>query len=116
GVPVITLAGETHVRRAGLTILHDLNLPDLVSESVEMYQQVAVNLAEHLDRLDELRRTLRERMRAAPLMDATDLTRAIEQAFAEMWSKWCPSSVQPPSAGHRTGRPPPAPQPPGVRR
>src|SRR5205085_2469157 len=93
GVPVVTLAGETHVRRAGLDILHDLELADLVSDNLETYQQIAVNLAEDLDRLQELRRTLRDRMRTAPIMDATSLARAIEQAFAEMWRKWCSSNA-----------------------
>ena len=41
------------------------------------------------DRLAELRRGLRDRVRASPLGDAAGLARAIEAAYRTLWGQWC---------------------------
>jgi predicted O-linked N-acetylglucosamine transferase (SPINDLY family) len=89
GVPVISLAGERPVSRAGLSILNNLNLPELVTFSEDKYVEIAVNLAKDLPRLTELRRTLRTRLEKSFLMDAPHFTRQIEAAFRAMWRDWC---------------------------
>jgi predicted O-linked N-acetylglucosamine transferase (SPINDLY family) len=50
---------------------------------------MATSLATDLPRLADLRRTLRQRMRASPLMDAPRFAAAIEAAYRHMWRKWC---------------------------
>jgi predicted O-linked N-acetylglucosamine transferase (SPINDLY family) len=89
GVPVVSLAGERPVSRAGLSILNNLGLPELVTFSEDEYVQIAVNLANDLPRLAELRRTLRSRMEASVLMDAPHFARQIEAAYRAMWREWC---------------------------
>ena len=44
----------------------------------------ATQLARDLARLDELRRSLRERMRQSPLMDAARFARHVETAYRRM--------------------------------
>jgi len=89
GVPVITLVGRTVVGRAGLSQLTNLGLPELIARTPEQYVQIATDLAGGLPRLAELRRTLRARMQASPLMDAPRFTRNIEAAYRQMWRNWC---------------------------
>jgi predicted O-linked N-acetylglucosamine transferase (SPINDLY family) len=89
GVPVITLVGQTAVGRAGLSQLTNLGLPELIAQTPEGYSQIAAALAGDLPRLSELRRTLRARMEASPLMDAPRFVRNIEGAYRQMWRKWC---------------------------
>jgi predicted O-linked N-acetylglucosamine transferase (SPINDLY family) len=89
GVPVVTLVGLTVVGRAGLSQLTNLGLPDLVAHTPEQYVQIAAELAGDLPRLSELRRTLRPRMQASPLMDAPRFARNIEMAYRQMWRNWC---------------------------
>ena len=91
GVPVVTLPGKTAVSRAGKSILTNVGLGELVAESPAQYVDIAAVLAADLPRLAELRSTLRDRMRASPLMDASGFTRAIEDAFRQMWANWCQS-------------------------
>lgn len=89
GVPVVTLVGQTVVSRAGWCQLSNLGLPDLAGQTPEQFVQIAVNLAHDLPRLHELRSTLRPRMQASPLMDAPKFARSIEEAYRQMWRKWC---------------------------
>jgi predicted O-linked N-acetylglucosamine transferase (SPINDLY family) len=88
GVPVITLVGQTVVGRAGLSQLTNLGLPELIARTPEQYVQIAADLAGDLPRLAELRRTLRGRMQASPLMDAPRFARNIEAAYRQMWGNW----------------------------
>jgi len=85
GVPVITLAGRSHVGRVGVSQLTNIGLPELIGHNEDDYVDIAVALANDLPRLAALRSGLRERLRASPLMDAPRLTRNLESAYREMW-------------------------------
>ena len=85
GVPVITLAGRSHVGRVGMSQLTNIGLPELIGRNEDDYVDIAVALANDLPRLAALRSGLRERLRASPLMDAQRLTRNLEAAYREMW-------------------------------
>jgi len=93
GVPVVTLVGPTVVGRAGFCQLMNLGLPELIARSEEHYVRIAAELAQDLSRLGELRRTLRDRLQASPLMDAPRFARNIEAAYQEMWGRWCATAA-----------------------
>jgi predicted O-linked N-acetylglucosamine transferase (SPINDLY family) len=89
GVPVVTLSGQTPVGRGGRSILCNIGLPELVAYSPEEYVNLAVRLAGDLPRLRELRKSLRGRMQASPLMNAARFARNVEAAYREAWRRWC---------------------------
>jgi protein O-GlcNAc transferase len=89
GVPVVTLSGRTAVGRAGVSQLTNLGMTQFIGRSVDEYVQIARNLAADVQRLQEIRSTLRARMEASPLMDAARFARNIESAYREMWRTWC---------------------------
>ncbi len=89
GVPVVTLVGSTIVGRAGLCHARNLALPELVASSPEEFVNIAAGLSEDLDRLDDLRAGLRERMLCSPLMDAPRFARNMEAAYRSIWREWC---------------------------
>jgi predicted O-linked N-acetylglucosamine transferase (SPINDLY family) len=89
GVPVISLAGATHVSRVGVSILSNVGLTDLIANSNQDFVQIAASLASDLARLVELRSTLRDRLRSSPLMDARSFATNVELAFRQMWHSWC---------------------------
>lgn len=93
GVPVVTLVGNTLVGRAGLCLAENLELPSLVGVGPEGFEQRAVELAADLEGLEELRRTLREKMRGSALMDAKRFVRNLEAAYREAWCDWCDGDV-----------------------
>jgi predicted O-linked N-acetylglucosamine transferase (SPINDLY family) len=85
GVPVVTLRGDRHAARVSASILHTLGLGQLVAASAQDYVQIAQRLALDVGGLEALRRTLRERVRASPLMDGARFTHHLEEAYAQMW-------------------------------
>jgi predicted O-linked N-acetylglucosamine transferase (SPINDLY family) len=90
GVPPITLVSKKSAfGRAGYSQLCNLGLKELAAEGHEQYVAQAAGLAKDLRRLEELRGTLRERMQQSPLMDARRFARHVEQAYRQMWQRWC---------------------------
>jgi predicted O-linked N-acetylglucosamine transferase (SPINDLY family) len=95
GVPVVTLAGQTHASRVGVSLLSNVWHPEWIADSPEDYVRIAVELTGDLPRLAALRATLRARMEASPLMDAPAFARDIEAAYRTMWRTWCEQPESP---------------------
>jgi len=91
GVPVITLEGEAHRSRVGVSLLNQVELQHLIAKNEEDYVTIACSLAADLGALADLRKTLRSRMEMSPLMDEVGFTRELENAYREMWKKWASS-------------------------
>ena len=89
GVPLVTLAGRTHVSRTGMTVLASAGLSDLVAHDPDRYVDLAVQSAADRPRLTALRTGLRGSMRNGPLGDGLGLTRRLENAYRTMWGRWC---------------------------
>jgi predicted O-linked N-acetylglucosamine transferase (SPINDLY family) len=89
GVPVVTLAGHTHVSRVGVSLLTSAGLPELIAQSAEDYLRIAASLADDLPRLIEIRQTLRAKLRVSALMDGVRFTSDMESAYRRMWRAWC---------------------------
>jgi predicted O-linked N-acetylglucosamine transferase (SPINDLY family) len=81
GVPVVSLAGEVHASRVGASLLSSVGLSEFAAPNAGAFVATAANLAGQPERLRELRRTMRERLRGSPLMNPIGLTRAIETAY-----------------------------------
>jgi predicted O-linked N-acetylglucosamine transferase (SPINDLY family) len=84
----LTQIGRTLVGRAGFSQLSNLRLLDFCASNYEEFLRLGRRWSEDLLGLAEIRRTLRERMAASPLMDAKDFARNMEASFREMWLEW----------------------------
>ncbi len=89
GVPIVTLNGRTALGRAGVSILSNIGLHELIANDSAQYVEIAATLAGNLYRLSELRGNLRSMMERSPLRDAPGHARDLEAAFREMWHAWC---------------------------
>jgi predicted O-linked N-acetylglucosamine transferase (SPINDLY family) len=89
GVPVITLAGKSHASRVGVSLLSNLGLPELIATTPEEYVAKAIDLARDLEKLQSLRKCLRDMMSRSPLTDAQKFTCNLEEAYRKMWRNWC---------------------------
>ncbi len=89
GVPVITLAGQTHVSRVGVSLLTNMGLAELIAATPDAYETIAVELAHDLPRLSSLHSSLRHRMERSPLLDAPQFAREVETVYRQAWRIWC---------------------------
>jgi protein O-GlcNAc transferase len=81
GVPVLTLAGRTHVGRVTAGILQRVGLPELVTYSSEQYVSRACELAGDVTHLADMRHTLRARFIDSGLTDGERLAACLEHAY-----------------------------------
>jgi protein O-GlcNAc transferase len=88
GVPVVTLAGQIAVARAGVSLLSNVGLPELIATTERQYIERAVELAGNPDRMGAMRAEMRRRMRQSPLCDARACTRVLEEQYSRMWQSW----------------------------
>ena len=91
GVPVVTLAGEAALSRAGVSILSNIGLPELIASDPDQYVRIARELAADLPRMSRLRSQMRDRMLSSPPMNAAQFARDVEDAYQQIWQKWCQS-------------------------
>lgn len=94
GVPVISIAGAAHSERTGASLLNAIGLSDLVADSIEGYETLALGLARDPETLGALREKLARNLETAPLFNVKRLARHVEAAYRLMWDN------------HESGRPP----------
>ena len=92
GVPVVSLYGERHGTRFGLSILTNVGLDELAIASFDEYIARAVELAGDWELLKILRKNLRGMMKRSPLMDSANYLRAVEKIFVNLVTS-CPPVV-----------------------
>lgn len=85
GTPVLTIAGDSPPSRNGATLLTAVGLEELITESIEEYEELAYELANDPERLAAIKKKLVANIATAPLFDAERLTRHLEEAYRLMW-------------------------------
>ena len=88
GVPVLTCLGSTFVGRVAASALQAIGLPELVTNSLDEYEALALKLAGDPELLGSLRARLAQNRLSCPLFDTTRLARHIESAYVTMWETW----------------------------
>ena len=88
GLPVLTCSGDTFAGRVAGSLLMAIGMPELVTRSLEEYEQAALALARDPQRLIALRQKLKNNRDASALFDLPKLTGNIEAAYARMWQTW----------------------------
>lgn len=99
GVPVVTLAGDRHASRVGVSLLSNVGLTDCVASSPAHYERIAAALAADRTRLASLRQSLRDTFAASPLCDAPAYAARMGDALRGMWRTHVAS--QPAKGGSR---------------
>jgi protein O-GlcNAc transferase len=85
GVPVVTLAGVSHVSRVTHGILHRVGLGEWSAATPDEYVEIAARKAANPASLARLRRRLRKAMQASTLLDHRAVAAGIEAAYRQMW-------------------------------
>jgi protein O-GlcNAc transferase len=88
GLPVLTCAGETFAGRVAGSLLTAIGLGELVTSSLEQYEQMATALIGAPERLRTLRRRIERERDVNSLFDLPGSRAAIEAAYERMWQRW----------------------------
>jgi predicted O-linked N-acetylglucosamine transferase (SPINDLY family) len=87
GVPVLTFAGDRWAGRISASLMRNAGLPEFVAPDLDGYVGRAVELAGDPGtpaKLDELRRTMRDRLRRAPVCDSRTFARDMEREYLRL--------------------------------
>ena len=88
GLPVLTCAGRSFASRVAGSLLHAIGLPELVTDTLQDYEALALKFATEPDRLRQIKQKLQRNRLTMPLFDGDRFRRHIEAAYTEMWSIW----------------------------
>lgn len=78
GLPLVTCAGRTFASRVAGSQLSAIGMLELVTHSLEAYEDLALDLAQQPSRLAQVRSRLAANRATAPLFDVAGYTRALE--------------------------------------
>ena len=89
GVPVVSLIGDRHAARVGLSLLTAIGHAEWAVENEEAYIEKAVTLAQDRPLRSQLRESLRAKMAASILCDHIGQAKRFENALRQIWTEWC---------------------------
>jgi len=87
GLPVLTRIGDTFVGRMAASVLNAIHLPELITTTPEAYEQMAIDLAMHPEKLAAVKNKLAENRLTTPLFDTKLFTKHIEAAYSAMYDR-----------------------------
>ncbi len=88
GLPVLSCAGETFAGRTAGSMLLAAGLRELVTDSLQEYERLAIRLSQEADLLAGIRRKLVSARSSAALFDPERAVRELEAAYARMFENW----------------------------
>lgn len=89
GLPVICIYGDAMQKRPSSRINTKLGLTELIAKNEEEYIKIAVDLSSDINKLQELRMSLRDKFKNSPICDHKGVTKGLENAYIQMWHAWC---------------------------
>ena len=81
GLPMVTKLGEGLAARVSGSLLHAIGLSELITDTDEAYEALALGLAGDPDRLGLIKQTLLDNRFKSPLFDTERFTRHLEQGY-----------------------------------
>lgn len=89
GVPVVSLIGDRHAARVGLSLLTAIGHAEWAAENENAYIEKAVTLAQDRALRSQLRKSLRDEVAESILCDHAGQAARFETALRQIWSEWC---------------------------
>ena len=85
GVPVIALKGSHFASRVSASILAAADLPELVVENIDAYEDLAIELSRNSSRLRKIKNKLHQNRMNVLLFDTHRFVHNLEKAYRKMW-------------------------------
>jgi predicted O-linked N-acetylglucosamine transferase (SPINDLY family) len=88
GVPVLTYIGQAFAGRVAASVLNAVGLPELVTNSLDEYEKIAIEISLNPDKLLLLKIKLAENRKKKALFNTPRFVKNIESAYIEMYKKY----------------------------
>jgi predicted O-linked N-acetylglucosamine transferase (SPINDLY family) len=87
GVPVVTCSGQAFSSRMAGSLLHTIGLPELVTQSLQEYEDLALRLSTNPMQLAHVRTRVARNRASRPLFDTDRFCKHLESAYLTMWQR-----------------------------
>ena len=87
GVPIITLMGKCYHSRVAASLLYAIDLPELVTTTLEDYKNLAINLGVNFDKLRDLKIKLEKNLLNKPLFNTPLFTKNLEKSYKKIYER-----------------------------
>jgi len=84
GLPVLTCVGDTFASRVAGSLLQAAGLPQLITHSLDEYEQRALQLAQQPNELAAIKAKLLDENMTSPLFDTAQFTVSLEQVYLQI--------------------------------
>ena len=85
GLPVLTLVGLSFASRVAASLLKAISLPELITNTQEEYEALAIELAMDSKKLADIRLKLANNRLTTPLFNTPLFTKNLESAYNKMY-------------------------------
>ncbi len=84
-LPVLTCMGDTFASRVAASLLTRTNLPELITHSLQEYEEKALQLVKTPENLAQIKQKLQTDAKQSKLFDATQFARDLEQQYLNVY-------------------------------
>ena len=88
GLPVLTCIGNSFTSRVAASLINSVNLPELITNTQEQYESLAIQLAKNPEKLKTIKKKLNNNLIKSPLYDTPLYTRHLESAYSMMYDRY----------------------------
>lgn len=88
GLPVLTCRGKSFAGRVAAGLLTVVGLSDLITDTLEEYESLAMQLAQNSEMLQNIKKQLSRNLESTPLYDTVRFCRNLERAYTIMWERY----------------------------
>ena len=88
GLPVLSLIGQSFASRVAASLLNAIRLPELITNTQEEYESLAIDLALSPNKLADIKSKLANNRLAASLFDTPLFAKNIETAYIKMLERY----------------------------
>ena len=87
GLPIVTIIGQSFQSRVCSSLLKNVGLKELITNSYEEYENLAVNIAKNPKKLQSLKDILKINIKDSPLFKSNFYTENLEKAYINIYER-----------------------------
>jgi len=88
GLPVLTCLGDSYAGRMASSLLNAIGIPELITSNLVEYEQLAIDLGNHPEKIKALKIKLEENRFTTPLFNSKLFTKNLERSYLKIYDDY----------------------------